>query len=874
MNKLNTLKRFESEVGDRIVDMPVNASDAPKKFITFPYPYMNGRLHLGHAYTLTKCDFIARYYKNKGFNVLFPFSFHGTGTPIYACANKVKKEFGKWKSGEHLTESSQIKILLSMGVNEEEIEYFQIPEFWILYFSKKASEDVKKIGIMSDMRRSFYTTELNPYYDRFVKWQFNHLTAKGYIKKGKRHVIYSPKDGQPCADHDRSEGENIDPVRYNISVQQIEPSTYIIITGDSENDNIYISETDKFIKIEIKGFWKYIVSENFYNNIKYQLEDVNIINDSCKVDYNSVLKNFFEAVKKNVIFTKKSFASGIYAGTDNKSDLIYDIKKKDDDSLLLSYYEPAETVVSRSGDKCIVALIDQWFINYNHADIKVELKKFVDDEFECYDKGIREQFVRSIDWLAEWPCSRASGLGTKLGGTDEIIDSLSDSTIYMALYTIYHILKELDIEVVTDKLFDCVFLNAEIPTDTSADVAFLIEKMKAEFKYWYPLDIRISGKDLIQNHLTMSLFNHFMIWEDMKMIPKSFMLNGYLMLNKKKMSKSTGNFMTLHEALEKYGADSTRFALAFNDGIDDGNFDEKNANGIVDKLICEYEWIRDEYISKISVLKESDTEFDFWDNLFNDQITNYMGQCFDAYEIGNFKKITSNFYLLVNAKNYYVNMKNKSELCIDKRIMSYFINAFINILEPICPFYIEYIKSNVLSDKHSVFYYKSLEKPKSSKYEYYDKIINNICGQINSSVIKYKQKKLNFETIEITIVKQFSEEELGIITEISEQYLVNPCVSKQELSKIIDSKNLTAGLDNAMSRKFISYIKDMMDLYGTEYIEWIKDKDSEKQIVEKVLSLGLISDPYVIKSTESDKTYMFKFGPGMPIINIPVIRMR
>ena len=29
-------------------------SDKPKFMVTFPYPYMNGRLHLGHAFSLTK----------------------------------------------------------------------------------------------------------------------------------------------------------------------------------------------------------------------------------------------------------------------------------------------------------------------------------------------------------------------------------------------------------------------------------------------------------------------------------------------------------------------------------------------------------------------------------------------------------------------------------------------------------------------------------------------------------------------------------------------------------------------------------------------------------------------------------------------------
>jgi len=53
--------------------------------------------------------------------------------------------------------------------------------------------------------------------------------------------------------------------------------------------------------------------------------------------------------------------------------------------------------------------------------------------------------------------------------------------------------------------------------------------MKEEFNYWYPMDIRCSGKDLIKNHLTMALFNHSAIWEKKpEFWPKSYFCNGYV----------------------------------------------------------------------------------------------------------------------------------------------------------------------------------------------------------------------------------------------------------------------------------------------------------------------------------------------------------
>ena len=43
-----------------------------KYFATFPYPYMNGKLHLGHAFSMSKSEIQIRYRKLEGYNVLFP----------------------------------------------------------------------------------------------------------------------------------------------------------------------------------------------------------------------------------------------------------------------------------------------------------------------------------------------------------------------------------------------------------------------------------------------------------------------------------------------------------------------------------------------------------------------------------------------------------------------------------------------------------------------------------------------------------------------------------------------------------------------------------------------------------------------------------
>ena len=48
------------------------------------------------------------------------------------------------------------------------------------------------------------------------------------------------------------------------------------------------------------------------------------------------------------------------------------------------YYEPEGKVVSRSGDECIVALCDQWYLNYSDKDWKTVVHEHVNNHFKMY----------------------------------------------------------------------------------------------------------------------------------------------------------------------------------------------------------------------------------------------------------------------------------------------------------------------------------------------------------------------------------------------------------------------------------------------------------------------------------------------------------
>ena len=103
--------------------------------------------------------------------------------------------------------------------------------------------------------------------------------------------------------------------------------------------------------------------------------------------------------------------------------------------------EPEKTIISRSGDECVVALCDQWYLDYGEKAWRAKTAEML-DKAEVYHDEVRRNFTSTLDWLKEHACSRTYGLGTRLPWDESwLIESLSDSTIYMAYYTVAHLLQ-------------------------------------------------------------------------------------------------------------------------------------------------------------------------------------------------------------------------------------------------------------------------------------------------------------------------------------------------------------------------------------------------------------------------------------------------
>ncbi|WP_456469386.1 leucine--tRNA ligase [Archaeoglobus sp.] len=269
------------------------------------------------------------------------------------------------------------------------------------------------------------------------------------------------------------------------------------------------------------------------------------------------------------------------------------------------FYEFSEKpVVCRCGTKCVVKVVrDQWFLNYSNREWKNKVLNHLEN-MRIIPNYYKEEFRNKIEWLKDKACARRKGLGTRIPWDKEwLIESLSDSTIYMAYYILAKYINEgvLKAENMTNEFLDYVLLgkgNAESAANSAGLEKDVVERIRADFEYWYPVDLRSSGKDLVANHLLFYLFHHVAIFPPEKW-PRAIAVNGYVSLEGKKMSKSKGPLLTMKRAVQQYGADVTRLYILHAAEYDsDADWKSREVEGLANHLRRFYSLVKDHYLKQ------------------------------------------------------------------------------------------------------------------------------------------------------------------------------------------------------------------------------------------------------------------------------------
>ena len=459
---------------------------------------------------------------------------------------------------------------------------------------------------------------------------------------------------------------------------------------------------------------------------------------------------------------KKEFHSGIIKINPFKGKKVREVKKElierfIKDGIGIRYYVLPEKVICRClNDGKIKIVKDQWFLNYNNKNWKEKAHKCI-EKMKFYPNTIKDNFHYTIDWLNDWACTRdkKTSLGTSLPfDENQVIESLSDSTIYMSYYTIAHYLQEGKLKsdkILNNNFFDYIFLGIgnkkEIANENRFNIEIL-EKMREEFLYWYSngFEIRNSGKDLIQNHLTFCIFNHVAIFPEVNW-PSGFSVNGHVLLNGEKMSKSKGNVIFMKDAIKNYSVDVLRFLVAYagDSGSDDANIELKE-NYIIEKKLKNF------YQFAISNYNKGIDKYRRIDSWFESVLNRTLKEIEDAYENLNTKSVLQiGFFELQNYFKWY----KKRAIEFNKKIINKFIEIQLKILAPITPFICEEIWEKI-GKKDFIFLsnWPKVEKDKiNNKVEKLEKIISNLLKDIEIVIKLSKLEKL--ERIKIILPEKW-----------------------------------------------------------------------------------------------------------------------
>ncbi len=938
-----------------------------KYFITFPFPYLNGAPHVGHAYSSFRADVYAWYKRLKEYNVLFPQGFHATGEPILGIIERIKKN-----------DENQISTLKKFGATEEDIKKFvESPKYIVEFFRKKWVEALKIAGYSIDWSRTFTTTDLTPSFSKFIEWQYRKLYEKGYIVKGTHPVIWCPKCKSPTGDHDRLKGEGetiqeykiilfktkIEGEEYYLPIATLRPETIFATT------NLWISNKNyKIIEVEGK---KWIVSEEAYKKLKDQLyeqkynmkllgeinykkligekaenpitKEENYIFYSKFVDTDNAtgivmsvpshapydyvalkeikegkntetgnkskeeiqkiaeeafkkIKNIIELeeikkegeniinaeyyVKKHNIKSieekelldkatkeiyKSEFHKGKYLIEELKGLKGEEAKEKtskilEEKKVLYKMHETTGKVVCRCTTECHVKILeDQWFLKYSDPEWKAKAKKAV-EKMIIYPEEARQQFYNTIDWLNLKACARKSGLGTKLPFDKEwIVETLSDSTIYMAYYTIANYFNENKIkaEEINDLLFDYVFYGETKKLEEGLKKLNVEEKRKTElkelynifrkdFEYFYPVDMRVSAKDLIQNHLTFFIFHHVALFEE-KHWPKGIAVNGYVNVEGEKMSKSKGNIIPFSDLIQKHGPDYVRINIvSSSEDMNDANWSEKTISGFKNRIKILEETIK--LIEEKSKGKTTEENFEYENlNIKEKMLLHYLeknkllGE--ENYEKLKFRTTTFyTFFETINELKDYLKSKEKNI-----GVLKYFIKETIRMNIPLMPYTMQYFSKKMnLKNIYEQTYPKVKKEYYYEKAEETKKLIETIKKDLSNTIQLVKRKNLDVKKATLFIAEK-------------EYYDLIKDIKTKTLKEIMTSEKY----------KDKSFIKKLPKQYGKlKNYNVAFTREEEIKIIEEYKDI-LEKDYNIQIEIKTEKTENYKEGmPGKPGILI------
>lgn len=508
----------------------------------------------------------------------------------------------------------------------------------------------------------------------------------------------------------------------------------------------------------------------------------------------------------------------------NKGDVMYDFAQR--------------PVVCRCGTESVVRILeDQWFLKYSD-ETWTKLALDCLDNMQIVPEEVRANFEYYLDWLHDWACTRRIGLGTRLPWDKQwIIEPLSDSTIYMAYYAIAKYMKDLDVGTLNESFFDDVFLDkGQYSGDISID---LFQNIKNEFNYWYPLNWRLSAKDLVGNHLSFHIFHHSAIFPRDKW-PQGIVVFGMGLLEGNKMSSSKGNVILLKDAIETYGADVVRlFLMSSAEPWQDFDWRENEVKGINKRL----EWFYGfgKRVEEINGSPVSLKSYKLTDNIeipINSWILSQVNQrikdatqALEGFQTR--KALQESLFLLKKDVDYYfrrVDPELKSGSKEISSVLTYILDKWTRLMAPFVPHTCEEMWSNMGGEGFvsNAAWPKYDEELMDEKVQMAEEIIQGLNNDINEikKIIGFKPNKIH-----IYVAPDWKWDVLGLAREIGKPN-VGQIMGMSLKKNLYDDKKELADYAKKIAKRMtkINYVGKLDEYSIIENSLQFLSKDADAEI--------------------------------------------
>ncbi len=519
--------------------------------IDTPPPTVSGSLHMGHVYSYTQADFIARFYRMLGYSVFYPIGFDDNGLPTERLVEKI--------SGikAHELPRNQFIEICKKTVNKFELEFESL---------------FKSIGISFDWDNKYQT--ISDHTKKTSQMSFLDLYNKGILYRGNVPTFWDSIDRTAIAQAEIEEKEK-NGVLYEI---EFKTTTSEKITIATTRPELISACKAIFFHPEDKRFSNFINASAILPIFGGEVPIIADIDVDIEKGTGAVMCCTFGDIQdikwwkrhnlelyNSIDKEGKLQNAGEFSGMKIKLARDAIVEKLEKIGCIKASKAVVQIVkcAERSGSILEIIPTNQWYIRTMQYSEELLKKASECVWYPEYMKVRLENWINGLN--QDWCISRQRYFGIpfpvwyskKSGEEGKIILPNMEELPIDPMVSPPKGYKMDEVEPDTD-VMDTWATSALTPQISSFGISDSIGIDAKRHKKLFPADLRVQGHEIIRTWAFATIVKAL---HHQNTIPwKSIMLSGWcLAKDKTKMSKSKGNVVTPQDLIHNNGADVIRY---------------------------------------------------------------------------------------------------------------------------------------------------------------------------------------------------------------------------------------------------------------------------------------------------------------------------